>query len=232
MAQAGGVRRRSGAACTPRARVGAGSKWLVAFCVALAVFGAATGASAQQNPEERADCARRFEVAERTVAKDAYYAQAWTDSWIWTGTTFFVLNLTQAFMVGDYRRGEALTFAGTSLLLTIQRPLALTSDDALRGLRASAKEDPCLALADATSILKSNQVDGEMHRGWPIYVINVVFNLAVMGVLAAAVHEWDFAGHSDLGLQTLAGIALSTLQVYTYPQGSLRTSGTSLELTF
>jgi hypothetical protein len=173
-------------------------------------------------------------VVERAVAKDAYYARAWSDSWTWAGATGFVLGVTEGFMVGDYRRGVALTFAGTSLILAMnaQAPLALSSDDALKGLRTSAQEDPCLALASAMSILQSNKVDGDMHHAWPMYVIPIVFNLAVMGVLAAAVHEWDFAGHSDLGLRTLAGTVIGELQVFTYPKGSLRTTGTSLELSF
>ena len=148
------------------------------------------------------------------------------------GTTSAVLSLTRAFQYGDYIRGESLTFAATSLLLMIQRPLALTSNDALRGLRLSATEDPCLALADARSILVSNDVDGDKHRDWPLYVIPVAFNLAVMGILTAVTHHWDFAGHSDLGLNTLIGTALSELQVYTYPSGSLKMAGSSLEVSF
>jgi hypothetical protein len=198
--------------------------------VVLAVAGSARAQASI--PGDKADCVRRLDVAERIVAKDAYYAQAWTDSWYTIGTTLVILNITQAFQSGDYKRGESLTFAASSLLLMIQRPLALTSADALRGLKTSAAEDPCLALADATSILKSNAVDGQMHRAWPIYVLNASFSLAVMGVLTAITHHWDFAGHSDLGLQTLAGIVLGELQVFTYPSGSVKTSGTSLEVAF
>jgi hypothetical protein len=143
-----------------------------------------------------------------------------------------VLAVTRAFQYSDYVRGQSLTFAATSLLLMIQRPVALTSEDALRGLRTAATEDPCLALADASSILISNKVDGEKHRDWPLYVIPVAFNLAVMGILAGVAHLWDFAGHSDLGLTTLVGTALSELQVYTYPSGSLKTTGASLEMSF
>jgi hypothetical protein len=196
----------------------------------LAVAGSARAQAA--TPGDKADCVRRLDVAERIVAKDAYYAQAWTDSWYTIGTTLVVLNITQAFQSGDYKRGESLTFAASSLLLMIQRPLALTSADALRGLKTSATDDPCLALTDAASILKSNAVDGQMHRAWPIYVINASFSLAVMGVLTAITHHWDFAGHSDLGLQTLAGIVLGELQVFTYPSGSVKTTGTSLEMSF
>jgi hypothetical protein len=207
---------------------------LVAATLTAAILLAtsATALAQTATPQERADCSRRLETAEKVIAKDAYYAQAWTDSWYWVGSALVMLNLTQAFQSGDYKRGESLTFAGTSFLLMIQRPVALTSKDALRALQTSAPEDPCLALADATSILTSNKVDGETHRGWPIYVINVGFNLAVMGILTAVTHHWDFAGHSDLGLNTLAAIALSELQVVTYPSGSLKTVGTSLELSF
>jgi hypothetical protein len=234
MAQLGeGVRGHSGEGRGHSGRLGAGIKRLVLFTFAVVVFTTASSASAQAtSAEEKTDCRRRLDVVEKVIAKDAYYAQAWTSSWYMIGTTSSVLALTRAFQYGDYIRGESLTFAATSLLLMIQRPLALTSDDALRALRTSAIEDPCLALADANSILVSNKVDGEKHRDWPLYVIPVVFNLAVMGVLTAATHHWDFAGHSDLGLQTLVGIALSELQVYTYPSGSLKTGGTSLEVSF
>jgi len=208
-------------------------KALVLFTFAVGVFATPTAAHAQSaTADSRADCMRRLDVVEKVIAKDAYYAHAWTDSWYMVGTASAVLAVTRAFQYSDYIRGESLTFAGTSLLLMIQRPVALTSDDALRGLRLSATEDPCLALADASSILISNDVDGQKHRDWPLYVIPVVFNLAVMGILAAVTHHWDFAGHSDLGLSTVIGTALSELQVYTYPSGSLKTAGSSLEISF
>jgi hypothetical protein len=229
MAQLGNVVRRRGLGGGQR---GGALKWCIAIALASSTVTMSRSSWAQPTAEDKAECSRRLDVAEKLVEKDAYYAQAWTDTWYWAGSTLVVLNLTNAFMVGDYRRGESLTFAATSLLLMIQRPLALTSGDALRSIRTSKLQDPCLALADTNSILVSNKVDGEMHRGWPIYVINAAFNLAVMGVLAGVIHHWDFAGHSDLGLQTLAGITLSEIQVATYPSGSLRTSGTSLELTF
>jgi hypothetical protein len=214
-------------------RLRAAMKALVLFTFATAVVATPTLARAQSaTADEKADCVRRLDIAEKIIAKDAYYAHAWTDSWYMVGTTSAVLSLTRAFQYSDYVRGESLTFAATSLLLMIQRPLALTSNDALRGIRASATEDPCLALADVSSILISNDVDGQKHRDWPLYVIPVGFNLAVMGILAAVTHHWDFAGHSDLGLSTLIGTGLSELQVYTYPSGSLKTAGSSLEISF
>jgi hypothetical protein len=208
-------------------------KALVLFTFAAGAFATTTAAHAQSaTADSRADCERRLDIVEKVIAKDAYYAHAWTDSWYLVGTASAVLAVTRAFQYSDYIRGESLTFAATSLLLMIQRPVALTSDDALRGLRLSATEDPCLALADASSILISNDVDAQKHRDWPLYVIPVGFNLAVMGILAAVTHHWDFAGHSDLGLSTVIGTALSELQVYTYPSGSLKTAGSSLEVSF
>jgi|SRR5580704_13460486 hypothetical protein len=208
-------------------------KALVLFTFAAGTFATTTAAHAQSATDDsRADCVRRLDVVEKVIAKDAYYAQAWTDSWYMVGTASAVLAVTRAFQYSDYIRGESLTFAATSLLLMIQRPVALTSKDALRGLRLSATEDPCLALADASSILISNDVDAQKHRDWPLYVIPVAFNLAVMGILTAVTHHWDFAGHSDLGLSTVIGTALSELQVYTYPSGSLKTAGSSLEVSF
>ena len=65
-----------------------------------------------------------------------------------------------------------------------------------------------------------------------MYVVNIVFNAAVFGILGAATGHWDFVGQSNLGLQALVGTALSELQVFTYPSGSLQTAGTSLEMSF
>jgi hypothetical protein len=214
-------------------RLTAGKKRLALLVLAWVPLATTTTARAQTaTPDDKVDCKQRFDAVAKTIAKDAYYAHAWTDSWYMVGGTSAVMALTRAFQYGDYVRGESVTFAATSLLLMIQRPLALTSDDALRGLRVAATEDPCLALADASSILSSNKVDGEKHRDWPLYVIPVALNLAVMGILAGVTHHFDFAGHSDLGLTTLVGTALSELQVYTYPSGSLKTAGASLEMSF
>jgi hypothetical protein len=186
----------------------------------------------EQRAAERASCMKRLEPAEQAIERDYKYARAWTDSWTVVSTSLVVLNLTQAFMVDDYKRYESLTLAVTSLLLQIQRPLALWSGDALKQIRAAAVQDPCLALADASHVFKSNEVDGEKHRGWPIYVINAVFNLAVGATLALASNHFDFVGDSNLGVQTLAGIALSELATFTYPSGSIRTSGTAVEVSF
>lgn len=235
MAQLGEVvRGHAGGGSSRGGRLGAGARRLVLLVLAVVLVVGTTASARAQQPttDDKADCRRRYDVVEKIIAKDAYYAHAWTDSWYMVGSTLVVLNLTQAFQSGDYKRGESLTFAATSLLLMIQRPLALTSDDALRGIRSSLAEDPCLALADARSILMSNQVDGEKHRDWPLYVIPVVLNLAVMGVLTAVTHHWDFAGHSDLGLNTLVGTAISELQVFTFPSGSMKAAGTSLEVSF
>lgn len=181
---------------------------------------------------ERASCMKRLEPAEQAIEHDYKYARAWTDSWTVISTSLVILNLTQAFMVDDYKRYESLALAGTSLLLQIQRPLALTSGESLKQIKAAAVQDPCLALADASHVFKSNQVDGELHRGWPIYVINAAFNLLTGAVLALASNHFDFVGDSNLGLQVVAGIALSELATYTYPSGSIRTSGTAVEVSF
>src|SRR5579872_4997563 len=95
---------------------------------------------------ERASCMKRLEPAEKAIEQDYKYARAWTDSWTVISSSLVVLNLTQAFMVNDYKRYESLTLAATSLLLQIQRPLALTSGDSLKEIRAAAVQDPCLAL--------------------------------------------------------------------------------------
>jgi hypothetical protein len=220
-----------------RGSVGAIVKHFIAVVVGVAVMATATGARAEgdsggDSAEEKASCMKRLEPAEKAIEQDYKYARAWTDTWTVTSSALVVLNLTQAYMVDDYKRYESLTLAATSLLLQIQRPLALTSGESLKQIRAASVQDPCLALADASHVMKSNQVDGELHRGWPIYLINAAFNLAVGAVLAIATNHFDFVGDSNLGLQTLVGIALSEAQVFTYPSGSLKTSGTAVEVTF
>jgi hypothetical protein len=219
--------------------VGASLKHLLAAVVGVAVMAVATASRADEGDlppspaaVEKASCMQRLIPAEKAIETDYKYARAWTDTWTVASTSLVVLNLTQAFMVDDYKRYESLTLAATSLLLQIQRPLALWGDDDLKQIRAAAVQDPCLALADASHVMKSNQVDGELHRGWPIYVINAGFNLVVAAVLALASNHFDFVGDSNLGLQTVAGIALSELATFTYPSGSLKTTGTQLEVTF
>jgi hypothetical protein len=181
---------------------------------------------------ERASCMKRLEPAEKAIEQDYKYARAWTDSWTVISSSLVVLNLTQAFMVNDYKRYESLTLAATSLLLQIQRPLALTSGDSLKQIRAAAVQDPCLALADASHVFKSNQVDAELHRGWPIHLINIGFNLMVGAVLALASNHFDFVGDSNLGLQVIAGIAASEVYTITYPTPSFKTTGSAVEFTF
>jgi hypothetical protein len=225
MAQLGETGRR--AIHAEKCRTGAaraGVKQLIAVVLGVVILATATGARADggETPEEQASCVKRLEPAEKAIEHDYKYARAWTDSWIVGSTTMVVLSLTQAFMVDDYKRAESLTFAFTSLLLQIQRPLALTSGESLKQIRASALQDPCLALADASHVLKSNQVDGELHRGWPIHVINVAFNLAVAAVLGLWTQHFDYVGDSNLGLLTTVGIGLAELNTFTYPSGSIK----------
>jgi hypothetical protein len=215
---------------------------LIALVLGVAVLTSAVPARADDEPSapsaldirtaQRADCMKRLEPAEKAVESDYKYARAWTDSWTVISSSLVVLNVTQAFMVDDYKRWESLTFAVTSLFLQIQRPLALTSGDSLRQIRAAAVQDPCLALADASSVMKSNQVDAELHRAWPIHLINIGFNLAVATVLALATNHFDFVGDSNLGLQTAAGIALSELYTFTYPTSTHNTTGNQALFTF
>jgi hypothetical protein len=222
-----------------RAQVGASLKHFLAVVAGITVMGLASPSHAQDSEPppsplalQQADCLKRLEPAEQAIETDYKYARAWTDTWTVASSSLVILNLTQAFMVSDYKRYESLALAASSLLLQIQRPVALWNDDALKEIRAAKVQDPCLALADASHVMKSTQVDGELHRSWPIYLINAGFNLAVMAVAAFASQHFDFVGDSNLGLQTLAGIALSELQTFTYPRGSFRTSGNAIEVTF
>jgi hypothetical protein len=224
------------------ARAGARVRYILAVLLGVGLMATASVARAQDSDEvvdkmaparaEKADCLRRLQPAEEAIERDYRYARAWTDSWTVVSTSLIVLNLTQAFLVDDYKRYESLTLAATSLLLQIQRPLALTSNDSLKQIRTAATIDPCLALTDASHVFKSNQVDGELHRAWPIHLINIGFNLAVGAVLALATQHFDFVGDSNLGLQVLAGSVLAELQTFTYPSGSFKTSGTMVEYRF
>ena len=240
MAQLGESGRRAiGAGKVRRGSAGASVKQLIAVVVGvvlLATLTTATPARAEgggvQTPEERASCLKRLEPATAALEHDYNYARAWTDSWTVASTGLVILNLTQASLVEGDKRYVSLAFAATSLLLQIQRPLALTSGDTVKQIRMSSLEDPCLALADVSHAMKGNQVDGELHRGWPIHVINFVFNIAVATVISLAIQHFDFVGDTNLGLQTVAGIALSELYTFTYPSGSFRASATGMEVTF
>lgn len=216
------------------ASVGAGVKQLIALVLAVAVLSTATVARAEggSSPEEKASCLARLEPAERAIEHDYKYARAWTDSWTTISTTLVILNITQAFLYDDYKRWVNLTFAAASTVLQFQRPLALTSGESLKQIRAASVQDPCLALADASHVMKSNQVDGELHRGWPIHVLNIGANIALITVLALATGHFDFVGDSNMGLQGLAGIVLSEAAIFTYPSGTFKTAGTSVEFAF
>ncbi len=216
------------------ASAGAWAKHLVAAIVGVLVMATATVAHADGAPsaEEKASCMARLEPVEKAIEHDYKYARAWTDSWIVASTSLVILNTTQAFLYDDYKRWVNLTFAAASVVLQLQRPLALTSGDSLKQIRTASIQDPCLALADASHVMKSNQVDGELHRGWPIHVINVAANVALVTVLALATGHFDFLGDSNMGAQGLAGIALSELAIFTYPSGTFRAAGTSVEVSF
>jgi hypothetical protein len=182
--------------------------------------------------QERADCRAQLDIAEQAIARDAKYARNWTDAWYVTGTSLMVLNLTNVFQVHDYRRSEAIVFGAMSSLLMIQVPTATSSAKALRGLRTSGGDDPCLALANARFILDVNADDAVQHQNAVAYAVPVILNVLAGAIVAVAVGHWDFAGHGAEGLSTLVGITAGELQVATYPRSSLKVSGTSLQMSF
>jgi hypothetical protein len=182
--------------------------------------------------QERGDCTRQLTLAENAIEHDAKYARNWTDAWYVTGTSLIALNLTNVFVEHDYRRSEAIVFGAMSSLLMIQLPTATTSATALRGIRSSGVEDPCLALANARFVLETNADDAVQHQNAVAYAVPDFLNVLAGAILAVSTRHWDFAGHGSEGLSTLVGIAAGELQTVTYPRSSLRVSGTSLTMSF
>ena len=76
-------------------RLRGGMKALVLFTFSTAAVVTTTAARAQSaTADDKADCMRRLDIAEKIIAKDAYYAHAWTDSWYMVGTTSACLLYT------------------------------------------------------------------------------------------------------------------------------------------
>jgi hypothetical protein len=208
----------------------------VAIAATLAIFAVITfssAARAQSLPaENKAACQAKLDQVEPLLDSDAKYARDWTSAWLVTGGALVALNLTKAFQVDDYRRGESLVFAASSTLLMIQQPVALTTRSALKGLRSSQDQDPCFALVQTRYMLETNADDGDLHRNLFPHVFGITLNLLTGALLAVATGHWDFAGHGSEGLSTLVGIGAGELQVLTYPRGALRASSNSLTLSF
>jgi hypothetical protein len=183
---------------------------------------------------EKADCTRDLHIAEDAIERDYKYARNWTDAWYVTGTSLIALNLSGMFMYHDYRVSESVVFAALSTLLMIQIPTATSSGRALQAIRASAAADPCLALANAQNIFRSNAADAADHQSAFTYIFPVVLNVLAGGIVALAERHWDFVGHGSEGLSELVGIAAGELQVLTYPRPSQKppASGSPFQLTF
>jgi hypothetical protein len=182
--------------------------------------------------QERADCSRELDIAEVGLEKDYKYARNWTDAWYVTGASLITLNLVNVFQYKDYRRSEAIVFGALSTLLMIQLPDATTNDTTLKSIRATALEDPCLALRSARYVIDVNRDDQAQHQTAFAYIFPVALNVVAGGILALATQHWDFAGHGAEGLSALVGIVAGELQVLTYPGPSLKVTGSSLTMTF
>jgi hypothetical protein len=190
------------------------------------------GVARAETPVDRAACAERLKVTEEILESDGHYAYAWKDTWVWTGTGLVALGLTAAFRYDDYRRAESLVRAAQSVLLMLPEPSALTIPETLAGIRAASSSDPCLALADARYVLELEAADAKEQQGPLSHGINIAINVLSGLFVALAVHHWDFAGHGSEGVQTLVGIGLGELQILTYPSGSLKAAGSSLQVSF
>jgi hypothetical protein len=182
--------------------------------------------------QERADCSRQLDIAEVAMERDYKYARNWTDAWYVTGASLIALNLTGIFQYKDYRVSESIVFGALSTLLMIQVPTATTNDVTLKGIRAIALEDPCLALTNARFVMQVNADDRATHQSAFAYIFPIVLNVVAGGIVAIAEGHWEFAGHGDEGLSELIGIAAGELQVLTYPGSSLKVSGSSFTMSF
>jgi hypothetical protein len=237
----------------PARRAAASMRRFIAVIMALAVLGATTGARAQDAPDgqsaqdiqktrERASCLARLRPLENTIESDGKYAVGWRDAWLLTGATLITLNVTAAFNVSErYRRTEGIVLAVSSALLMIQKPVAVTNERALAGIRGAEGLDPCLALLDARNILWANEDDWKEHTNAPAHIIAIALPILTSAIVAAGTGHWDFAGHGNEGVNALIGIALGEFQLLTWPRPSVKfgdpspsvkVGGTSLTVTF
>jgi hypothetical protein len=181
---------------------------------------------------ERGECTRQLLIAEDALERDGKYARNWTDAWYVVGASLITLSLTSIFQYHDYRVAEQIVNASLGGFLMIQVPDATTNHRALKGIRTAGVSDPCLALTNARFIAEVNAEDARQHQTAFSYIFPIGLNIFVGAVVAAATGHWDFAGHGDEGLGTLIGIAASEIAVVTYPQPSIKFSGSSLSGTF
>ncbi len=197
----------------------------------------ATAAPADVTPTdltslERGECTRQLLIAEEAIERDGKYARNWTDAWYVTGASLITLSLSQIFFYHDRRVPESIVNASLGTLLMIQVPDATYNHKTLQGIRTAGVNDPCLALANARSIVEVNEDDANQHQNAFAYIFPIALNVVVAAIVAASVGHWQFAGTTDEGLGTLVGIAASELQVLTFPRPSIRFTGTSVQGNF
>jgi hypothetical protein len=208
---------------------------LVAVIAVSAVLATTTGARAQETPEpqspqeaekarERANCLEELQPLEKAIESDGKYAVGWRDAWLVTGTGLVTLNLTGAFVNHGYRRTEAIVGAVQSLLLMIQKPVAVTNERALDGLRGAESLDPCLAVINARNILDAAEDDHKEHTNLPAQILAIAIPVVMGAILAGTTGHWDFIGNGNEGLNTVVGVALGEIALWTWPRPSMHTS--------
>jgi hypothetical protein len=233
MAQLGGVGVQAmlPEKAAPRRLAGARLRVFVAVIVACAMLATTTGARAQDAPSpqddekmrERADCTERLKPLEKAIESDWKYAISWRDAWLVTGASLVTLNLTAAFVYHGYRRTEPLISAVQSLLLMIQKPVAVTNERALEGIRGAESLDPCLALVDARNVLAAGEDDWQEHPGkFYQHIIAITIPIVIGAIVAGATGHWDFVGNGNEGLNMLVGAAIGETQLLTWPRPSVR----------
>lgn len=175
-----------------------------------------------QKAHDRADCTEELKPLEKAVESDSKYAQGWRDAWLTIGAASFALGLTAAFQNYGYRRYEGIVGAAQSTLLMIQKPDAVTSERALKGIRTAEDSDPCLALANVKMILRANEDDHWQHTHWWNHLLAVGIPIVIGAIVGVATNHFDYATNGNEGAIMTVGVVLGELQVLTFPRPSVR----------
>lgn len=178
-----------------------------------------------EKARERAECTEQLKPLDKTVESDSRYAQGWRDAWLTVGAASISLALTAAFQNYGYRRAEGIVGAIQSSLLMIQKPDAVTSERALKGIRTAEDDDPCLAVANLRQILRANEDDWVQHTHWWNHVLAIGIPILVGAIVGVATNHFDYATNGNEGAIMTVGVVLGELQVLTFPRPSVRVDG-------
>jgi len=151
----------------------------------------------------------------------AHRARLW--SWGWglgySALTVGQLAITPLFNSDDrkdYYVGAFGSAVGVTALLA--RPLRVMGDQRWleRRLAATPGADPCARLAEAERLLLRDAASEEEHQRWFVHAGNFAFNAGLGLVLAF----W-FQHYRAAATNTIIGITIGEIQLYTMPSGSV-----------